>query len=191
MLPFFLQKGEAMIRIKFDDLELYDEENNRFIKLPAKTVDFEYSLKAVSEWEAKWQIPFLDMKFAGNDPRLMDFYLCMSMDPTLMVESITPAIAEELSTYMNDPQTATTFSGQNEDKTFRKPKSYTSEEIYALMIMNNVPLEFENRNLSRLLTILRIIAAYNSPPKKMSQVEVMSQNAKLNAMRKEQYNTKG
>jgi hypothetical protein len=52
-------------------------------------------------------------------------------------------------------------------------------------------MEFENRNLNRLMTILRIISLKNEPPKKMNRQDIMRQNAELNRQRREQLKTKG
>lgn len=177
-----------MIKLQFKKAEFYNEETNEFVDLEDKTVDFEYSLLAISKWESKWKIPYLTYRTDRLDEKLIDFYLCMSNDDTLTKEYITDQTALLLSNYISDPQTATTFSGQNGDKS---SKVYTSEEIYALMFLNSIPLEFEARNLNKLLVVLRIIAAYKNPPKKMSQQEILQQNARLNAERKKQYNTRG
>ncbi len=59
------------------------------------------------------------------------------------------------------------------------------------MFMENIPIEFETRNLNRLLTIIRVISSYREKPKKMSREEIHKQNAKLNAERKKQLQSKG
>lgn len=179
-----------MITIRFTDTEYYNEETNEFINLESKTVDFEYSLLAVAKWEAKYKLPFLNTRLDTLDAKLIDFYLFMSNDPTLTEDYINESTATLLSRYISDSQTATTFHSQNDDKS-KSSKIYTSEELYALMFMNGVPLEFENRNLNRLLTTLRIISAYNAPPKKMSKEDILRQNRELNAQRRKQYNTRG
>lgn len=179
-----------MITLNLNAIEYYDDNINEFINLPSKTVNFEYSLFAVSKWESKWKIPFLTSRFKGNDPKLIDFYLAMCDDPTLNSDYINKSVADTLSKYIADPQTATTFTSQN-DNIPTKTKIFTAEEIYAIMCMNHVPIEFEHRNLNTLLVILRIISVYNNPPKKMSRTEVLSQNRRLNEERKKKYNTRG
>lgn len=180
-----------MITIRIDTIEYYDEELNEFKLFPSKTVDFEYTLLAVAMWEAKWKTPFLSTKLDRFDERLIDFYIYMSEEKNLDPEYITEDVARILSEYISDPRTATTFNSQNGNKTVGNSKTYTSEEIYAIMFMNQIPIEFENRNLNSLLLILKIISIYNTPPKKMSTNEVLRQNADLNAARKKQYNTRG
>ena len=70
-------------------------------------------------------------------------------------------------------------------------KIYTAEEIYGLMFMSQIPLEIENRNLNRLLIVLRVISDYNQPKKKMDTHDIYQQNRKLNEERKKQLGTKG
>src|SRR5690606_16380848 len=125
------------------------------------------------------------------DFEAIDFYTMMALKP-IDSRHITDEVMEKLSNYITETHTATTFStlpdeGQNGSKSFRKGKIYTAEELYALMFMNQVPLEFENRNLNRLTTVLRIISNYNSPPKKMSKQDIQKQNAELNRQRREQF----
>lgn len=181
-----------MITIDLGTLEYYDGDKNLFIEESGGIVDFEYSLKVVYDWEAKWRKPFLNGKL--TEWEWIDFYSMMALTP-IDSRFITEDVMEKLSNYITDSQTATTFStpheGQNGSKDFNKAKVYTAEELYALMAMNHVPLDFENRNLNRLTTILRVISNYNAPPKKMSVHDIQKQNAELNRQRREQLKTKG
>lgn len=181
-----------MISIDLGTLEYYDDNSNQFVYDEGGVVRFEYSLKAVYDWECKWKKPFL--KGEINEEEILDFYMTMALDP-IDEKFMTGEVMDKLSSYISDPNTATTFTttdnSQNANKTSNKGKIYTAEELYALMIMSNIPLEFENRNLNRLLTILRIISSYNSPPKKMSKNEIYKQNAELNRQRREKLKSKG
>lgn len=180
-----------MLTITFKETEYYDETTNTFLNLPEKTVDFEFSLIAIARWEQKWKIPFLSTQMEIGDIRLIDFYPMMSLDPTLSPLYLDDVAMSALSFYMNDKRSATIFTSQNESNVNTRGKIYTAEELYALMFMNGIDLELENRNLNELLNILRIISHYNSPPKKMSKEDIFKQNRELNAKRKAEYNTKG
>lgn len=143
------------------------------------------------DWEFKWRKPFL--KGDHTEEELFDFYKMMAIDP-ITDKSLTRDVMVKLSEYIGDPGTATTFSsfGSNQnDNIMARQKNYTAEELYALMIQAQVPLDFENRNLNRLMVILRIISNYNSPPKKMTREDVLRQNQELNRQRREQLKTKG
>lgn len=124
---------------------------------------------------------------------LRDFFHMMAKDP-VDIKFLTAKVMEELSNYIGSTQTATTFSKPNtnqNENTFNTGKIYTAEEIYGLMFMNQIPIEFEDRNLNRLLVVLRVISNYNQPKEKMSQDDVINQNRKLNEERKRKYGTKG
>lgn len=179
-----------VLTIDLGTLEYYDSEANEFIEKEIGTVRFEYSLKAVYDWEFKWRKPFLKGEY--TDEELLDFYKTMALDP-IDDDAFTEEVARKLSEYIGDPSTATTFSsyGDGDNNVIARQKNYTSEEIYALMTHTSLPLEFENRNLNRLLVILRIILSYNSPPKKMTQEDIIKQNRELNRQRREQLKTKG
>jgi len=181
-----------VITIDLGSVEYYDEHSNQFIEDKGGIVRFEYSLKALYDWEGKWKKPF----FKGNltDDETLDFYKMMALDP---VEDrfLTVEVQKVLADYIADDHTATTFSsnqnGQNGNQTSSKGKYQTSEEIYAMMFQAQIPLEFENRHLGRLMVMLRIISTHNSPPKKMTKNDIYRSNAELNKQRKARMNTRG
>jgi hypothetical protein len=182
---------QPVLTIDLGTIEYYDGNSNQFVYDDVGVVRFEYSLKVLYDWEGKWKKPFL--KGELTDEELVDFYMMMALDP-IKEEALTDDVMEKLSTYIGDSGTATKFysfdNGQNGNSS-ASGKTYTAEELYALMISANVPIEFENRNLNRLLVILRIISSHNSPPKKMSKEEIYRQNRELNAQRRAQLKTKG
>lgn len=190
-LFFYLWRCKYVIEIDLGTLEYYDEESNEFQYETGGTVQFEYSLKTMYEWEAKWGKAFLRGDYTTNE--LKDFFLRMALSP-VDGKFLTHEVMEELSEYLTNKNTATTFSevpsSQNENKS-NIGKVYTSEEIYALMFMNQIPLEFESRNLNRLLVILRVINDYSQPKKKMTTTDIYDQNRRLNEERKKKYGTKG
>ena len=85
--------------------------------------------------------------------------------------------------------TATTF-GKN-DKGQVNKEVITSELIYYWMIASNIPFECQKWHLNRLITLIRVCSIKNTPQKKMSQSEIMSQNRAINEARKKAMNTKG
>lgn len=181
-----------MISIDLGSLEYFDGSTNTFVYEEAGVVRFEYSLKALYEWESKWKKPFL--KGNLNNIEALDFYLMMALDP-VEAHFITEDVQKQLNDYIKDSPTATVFNNrQNADNPNNKQpasKIYSAEEIYALMFSAGVDLEFENRNLNRLLIILRIIGNYNNPPKKMSKEEILRDNRALNAQRRAAMKTRG
>lgn len=180
-----------MLEIDVGSLEYYDDETNKFHYEDGGIVRFEYSLKAMYKWEAKWRTPFL--KGASTYEELKDFFLYMAIDE-IDVKFLTVEVMDELSKYVGETPTATKFTshskGQN-GNTNGIGKIYTAEEIYGLMFMNHIPLEFEERNLNRLLVILKVIGDYSKPKEKMSKEDIYEQNKRLNEERRMKYNTKG
>lgn len=85
--------------------------------------------------------------------------------------------------------TATTI---NEPKTARKKQQIvTSELIYYWMVANQIPFECEKWHLNRLITLIRVCNAENTPPKKTSKKELMSRYAAMNAANRKKFNSKG
>lgn len=99
-------------------------------------------------------------------------------------------VIEQIQNYIDDPMTATTFR-DNLDKKNNKKKFITSEEIYWEMIALNIPSEYEKWHLNRLLTLIRICAIKNQPPKKMSKQEIFERNKAWNEMRRQELHSKG
>ena len=91
--------------------------------------------------------------------------------------------------YIEDPMTATTFSDTNEKG--RKNEIITAEIIYWEMDQLNIPLDWEKRHFNQLLTLIKVSAIKNAPPKKMSRGEIAMQNKALNAARRAKHHTRG
>lgn len=180
-----------MITIDLGTIEYYDEKSNQFEYAVGGIVRFEYSLKAVYDWEGKWNKPFLKRDERSYE-EIVDFYMKMALDP-IDERFMTESVMKTLSKYIGESHTATVFSSSQNGSNFSsKAKFYTAEELYAIMFSDGVPLEFENRNLNRLMSILKIISINsNSQPKKMSNQDIMRQNAILNAQRKAKLKSKG
>lgn len=181
-----------MISIDVGKLEYYDGSKNQFVYEEGGVVEFEYSLKVIYDWEAKYHKPFLKGKHTYWET--LDFYTMMALKP-INSQFINDEVMERLSKYISDSNTATVFTtadeGQNANNPFTKGKVYTAEELYTYMFANNIPLEFENRNFNRLLVMLRIISNQSTAPKKMSKQDILKQNAELNRKRREELKTKG
>lgn len=181
-----------MLVLNLGTIEYFDPETQEFTYEEGGVVRFEYSLKVLYDWEGRWKKAFLDNNVKLTSEEIIDFYRRMALDP-FDIRFLTKELMDSLAQYVSDSNTATRFrtpvgtSGNSKNS----GKIYSAEEIYALMFGAGIPLEFEHRNLNRLLVILKVISLNNSPPKKMSKNDVIKQNAKLNAERKAKYNTKG
>ena len=171
--------------------EQYDEENGEFI--PAVTLDLqlEHSLVSISEWESKWNKSFISNSNM-TDEETFDYIRCMVRTPNVpqgILEFLTPDNVQQIKNYIEAPMTATTFSDNKSKKGGRE--IITSELIYYWMIALQIPVEFEHWHLNRLLTLIRVCNIKNEPPKKRSKSDIMRENARLNAQRRAQLNSKG
>lgn len=180
-----------MLQITVPAIEFWDEKKQEFISRKAQTLQLEHSLVSLSKWESKWHKPFLG-KNIKTDEETIDYVKCMTItqnvDPDVY-NYLTRENIQQIRDYIDNPMTATTFT---EDKSRRKNgQVITSEVIYGWMIALNVPIEFQKWHLNRLLTQIRVCEINNSPPKKKSKREILSDYAALNAERRKKLNTKG
>ena len=176
-----------------EESELWDEATETFVKNPGvkeQTLQLEHSLISISKWESKWCKPFIS-KDEKTDEETIDYIRCMTIN-----QNVDPSVYDHLTTdnlkdirdYINAPMTATTV---REIKSNNSKEIVTSELIYYWMISLQIPVEFDKWHLNRLMTLIKVFNVKNTPPKKMSQRELMSRNAALNAARRKKHNSKG
>ena len=157
-----------------------------------ETVTLEHSLVSISKWESKWHKAFL-RKQKKTDEETRDYVRCMSVyddvSPNILI-GLTDENISQINAYIEDSMTATYISdihkgaGTNRD-------TVTSELIYYWMIAFNIPAAYEKWHLNRLLTLIKICDIKNSPGKKMSEAEIISQNRELNKARMAALHKKG
>lgn len=157
------------------------------IDVKACTLHLEHSLLAISKWEAKHHKIFLgDEK--RTIPELKSYAKCMCLDKNIddaVFSTLGPKEFEKILAYIEDPMTATTFGGQNdEDKEAEEKMS--SELLYYYMFRNDIPIACEKWHINRLLTLLRICGVKDNTgnkPKK-SQSQLLQKYASMHAARK-------
>lgn len=171
--------------------EEWDEEKEEFVSSRYQVLQLEHSLVSLAKWESKWCKPFLSTK-DKTDEEILDYVRCMTLTQNVNPEVYTKLSREnieEINAYIDAPMTATTFS---EDKTGKANREIaTAEIIYYWMFSLQIPLECQKWHLNRLMTQIRVCSIKNAPPKKMSKRDIASRNARLNASRKRQLNTRG
>lgn len=180
-----------MLQIVIPAIELWDEVKEEFVNTKETTLQLEHSLVSLSKWESKWCKPFLsdDNK---SDEEVLDYIRCMTITQNVDPEVynyLTKSNKSQISDYIKAPMTATWFNDREHSSGRRE--IITSELIYYWMFSFNIPMECQKWHLNRLLTLIKVFNAKNQPPKKMSQREIMSRNAALNAARRKKLNTKG
>ena len=173
--------------------EMFDEENEIFIKTKGGTLQLEHSLISISKWEAKYKKPFLDTEKSLEET--LDYIRCMTVNPNVD-SSVYLALTDEnildISRYISDPMSATTFSEiPGQSKLGGRERKITSELIYYYMVAYQIPVEFEKWHINRLMTLIKICNIENQEPKKMSRSELAARNRSLNAARRAKYHTKG
>ena len=178
------------------EVELWDYEKQEFIIREAtkeQKLQLEHSLVSLSKWESKWCKPFLSEEKMTEEESI-DYIRCMTLTqnvPSEIYNNIPNTVIEEVSEYIAKPMTATWFTEDKRKGRKSNNEKVTAELIYYWMISLNIPMKCEKWHLNRLLTLIRVCDIKNAPPKKMSKRSILSQNAALNAARKQRLNTNG
>lgn len=171
-----------MLEIRVPEVEIYNEDTREFKTLPSKTFKFEHSLKAIAKWEFKYELPFLDTK--KDSAQTLYYYKCMCTDSGFRYEYLTAEVIEQLNDYLNKTHTATIAQRSTTDSGSKSV--ITSEWMYALMIMNHVPQEFDKWEFHRLLKLMDCIAIMNGSEKnkpKKSERELLDEMSRRNIER--------
>lgn len=180
-----------MLTITIPARELFDEKTEQFVYTKEQTLQLEHSLVSLSKWESKWKKPFFATKEKTNEETI-DYIRCMTItqnvDP-MIYNFLTDENLSAIHDYIEDPMTATTFSDSKNGKKNRE--IITAELIYYWMISSGIPFECQKWHLNKLITLIRVFEVKNTPPKKMSQRELMNRNRALNEARRKQFNSKG
>ena len=167
---------------------------DQFIYSKETEIKIEHSLVAISKWEAKWHVSFLDDSVEKTNEMMIDYIKCMTITQNVnplvyMVIAESAEIVKEINDYIDNPMTATTFSSKGPAR--RTGEYVTSELIYYWMTVSNIPFECEKWHLNRLMTLIRICSEKSKPGDKMKKSEILSRNKALNAQRRAKYKTKG
>lgn len=181
-----------MITIKVPKAEYFIESTGSFVQVDECYLHLEHSLYAVALWESLWEKPFFSDK-PLTVTQTIDYIKCMTLDKNvdpLVYKGITNEIVEKVEHYIKRPMTATWFNENETHKTNNK-KAITAEIIYHQMTVLNIPFECEHWHLNRLLTLIKVCAIKNSPPKKMSKQEARNRNRALNAANRKRYGSLG
>ena len=171
--------------------EEWDEQKQEFVLPKVQVLQLEHSLVSLSKWESKWHKPFLT-KDEKSFEETLDYIKFMTITQNVKPEvydHLTQSNIQEISDYINDPMTATTFGNDPNGK--RSREIITNELIYYWMITLGIPSDYQKWHLNRLLTLIRVCNLKNAPTRKVSKNEIISRNAALNAARRKQLNSKG
>lgn len=180
-----------MLRLSIPSGEYFDEEKQEFCYAEDTVILLEHSLYSVKKWEARWKKPFLS-KEKKTKEELIDYVKCMTLTKDVkkdVYDSITNYHLDQVSAYINEPMTATTF---REDKTQRRSREIvTAEIIYYWMVALQIPFECQYWHLNQLLTLIRVCNIKNQPAKKGNSRDDLARRSKLNAERRKRLGTTG
>lgn len=169
---------------------------DRFVNIKGTTIKIEHSLVAISKWESKWHVPFLDDKTKKTDEMIIDYIRCMTItqnvDPEIYYH-IPVDVMKEINDYIDNPMTATWFNNEHSPKGMRS-EVVTAELVYYWMISCQIPPEYDKWHFNKLMTLIRVCSEKNSQAqggKKMSKRSILNQNRALNAARRKANGSKG
>lgn len=177
-----------MLTLTIKEREIFLEEENRAFVVPETKLRLEHSLDAISKWESKYKKSFF--KGEKSPAEVMYYIRCMSLDehPYYVYGGLTSDDMKRIESYTMDPHTATVIKKKPKKG---KSQDLTSELIYCWMTMLSIPFEADKWNINRLMMLIQVCSEENSPKKKMSNRDTMSQYSRLNAARRQAHHTKG
>lgn len=173
-----------MLKITIPESEQWDEQKQEFVYTKECSISLEHSLISLHKWEAKWNKPFLG-KDEKTDEELLDYIRCMTVSQSVdqnVYNALTKENIKDIFDYISAPMTATTFRSNANNR--NNKEILTAEIIYYWMVAFNIPFECQKWHLNQLLTLIRVCNIKNQSNNKMSQKEILKQNAELNALRK-------
>ena len=182
-----------MLQITIPDLELWDEDNEQFVKIKGTTLQLEHSLVSISKWESKWHKSYLNTKEKTVEETI-DYIRCMTITQNvnpLIYLNLPDEQIQKIIDYIEDPMTATTINDIRKEDKRKKPEIITSELIYYWMTALNIPPEYQKWHINRLITLIRVCEIKNRAPEKKNPKEVAKSYAELNKARRAKLHSKG
>ena len=172
-----------MLTIVVPGTETWNDKTERFVVTQGQTLELEHSLVSLSEWEARFEKPFL-----SNEKKSVEetygYIQCMSKEPVAMevLACLTDGNVKDINKYIESKHSATWFKEIPGGP--RSREIVTAEIIYHWMFALSIQLEAENWHLNRLFTLIKVVNEKNKPPKKMSRASQLAEQRKLNAQRR-------
>ncbi len=181
-----------MLTIKIPDKELFNDATQEFIKVKGRELHLEHSLVSLAKWESKFHKTFL-VKENKTRAETIEYIKLMTITQNVednVFKAIDTKVLNEVSAYLEDPMTATTFSEQEQKRKINR-EVITAEIIYYWMVALQIPMECQKWHLNRLLTLINVCNIKNQPKGKMSKAAIVARNKALNAERRQRSNSPG
>lgn len=182
-----------MLIVNIPGQELWDENNQRFIKVDDTTLEMENSLYAIANWESKWGKSFFQND-EKTEAETIDYIKQMTINKVddMVYKCIDRQTFCKIKDYINLPMTATKInSKRNQNGNVQSSSYITAEIIYYMMLTLGIPPEYDRWHINRLITLIRVCQIKSQPPQKMSQQEAIAYQARLNAERRAKLKSKG
>ena len=180
-----------MLTIKIAQNLLFDEKREEFQEIEPVMVHLEHSLRAISKWEARYGKPFLGHKMTSGEMLYYCYCMCTDSDVLPVVfYGLSKSQLQAIQEYINLPMTATWFSDDNGAKTHKR-EVITSELVYFWMSSYGIDWQAQDWHFNRLMTLIRVCAEKNKPPKKIPKGKASARQRALNAARRKKYGTTG
>lgn len=170
-----------MLSIVYSSKTLFDESTNQFIDVPEGCYRFEHSLLSITEWESKYEKPYLSTTEKTPEETL-DYISMMCLDAEFDINKLKLEDITTIMNYTTTYKTATTLDVDNDNS--EDGMVMTSEVIYAYMAEAKLPFDCESWNLNKLLMVLRVIGELHKPAEKMSESEVRDMYQSVNERRR-------
>lgn len=181
-----------MLKIHIPAGTLYKPDTRELVPISEHELKLEHSLVSVSLWEEKWHVPYLS-DTERTQEQTLDYIRCMNEDPDISTDVLlllTDDDFTKITNYIKDPHSATVIPDDGKPKK-KHPDPVTSEEIYSNMTVLRIPYECQHWNLNRLINLIDLTNRKNTPPKKKSNKERISEWDKINDQRRKKYSSKG
>lgn len=196
-----------MLIIKLHPSDVYDDENNEFLYFNEQVIHLEHCLKAIRDWESKWEKPFFSKDRMTTEETVDYIYFmakaCGDDVDKRALYYIPEKQINEITDYINKKATATWFTKEKENRPLRNQQVVTSELIYYWMIEAQIPFECEYWHINQLTTLIQVCGHKAEEKNKKMEAKTKGKKGKaaskdsalrfaqLNRQRQAKYNTKG
>lgn len=179
-----------MLRIMVGAREGFDERTQEFVNIGGTPLELEHSLVSLSKWEQTFEKPFLSEDKTPEETLAYVRAMVLTEEvPEEVFSELTEDNLKQIHAYIDKKMSATFFNDLSKSSPNREV--LTSELIYYMMTVYNIPFETERWHLNRLFTLIRVHGVKQAAPKKMSPADRARQMREMNAARQKQYNTTG
>lgn len=181
-----------MLKLHIPAAKLFIENTNSFVDVKETDLVMEHSLLSLKKWEAIYHKPFLPKsQYIREDHTAEEnivYFQCMTITPknpdisVYLYLATNQEMIQQISDYMTNPMTATTFKELPNQKKNGAPLVVTASVIYAWMAISGIPFECQTWHLNELITLIRTVGELQKEPTKMNPKEAAAYRKQVSAM---------